>query len=249
MKKLLLAFGLAASILLTVVPVCKASPPVVSWNTATNMSGDSDIANNGAAFDAGTFFNIATTVNGVTFNPLTRIGSNPYTDTSGKISVSTGTVIAPSSTYTKYTGGSSDYQNVVSSLLYTSSGVGTGPTITLTGLMSGNTYQVELWAYDGKVTDDGKITTQLTGATAPNGLINGSVFSTTPETGQFVTGDFTATSNTLTFQALQTQNFAVISDIAVRDITPAPEPSHLGLLGLGLAIVGVTSRRRHSPLV
>jgi hypothetical protein len=265
--KIHLSLGAIVIGLLSVTTLSHAQS--VTWGAATSMSDDSDVSNTGAYFDAGTFYGTATTVNGVAFNPLTNTG-DVFSDGSGKISVSINNVLTPGSVdnglsggptgsvYLAYTGGSTNYQNVVSTLGFTNSGVGTGMTVTLSDLTIGNYYQVQVWAFDGKsenITDVGtdsengvnRITTELTGAN--NVLINGSPLPTTPEIGQFALGNFTATSTTETFQALQTQtgdvvDAAVINDVSVRDFGVIPEPSQVCLFGMGLAMLAVVMRRR-----
>ncbi len=93
---------------------------LINWGAATNISTDTDVAANGAAFDAATFFNAATVVNGVTFNPLSiSIGTSDVRDASGDISVQyTGGIISP----TPFTGGSTNYNNIVSKASYSFGG-------------------------------------------------------------------------------------------------------------------------------
>lgn len=241
MKKLL---GISAAALGLLAFASLTQAQVITWGTATNMSGDTDVANNGIAFDAVTFYSTATTVNGVTFNPLNTSVAGGVSDASGNISITnfTGFPLAGGS-YAAYTGGSANYNNVVSTLIFSQGGVGFGPTVTLSNLTIGHTYQVEVWAYDGNLVDNGSVTTQLTGATAPNGLLNGTP-STTTAGGQFVIGDFTATATTDSFQALQTQSFSVFNTVSVLDVTGAPEPSEALLLGMGLMTVVILTQRK-----
>jgi hypothetical protein len=213
------AYGTGTATLTLTVSAASSN---ITWGTATNMSTDTDVATNGTAFDAVTFYSTATAVNGVTFNPLSTSLSNGLEDASGDIAITgyTGFPLAPGGSYTTYAGGSANYNNAVSTLIFSQGGVGTGMTVTLSNLVSGHTYQVEVWAFDGKLSDNGQVTTQLSGATAPNGLINGANSATAPAIGQFVKGTFVASGSTKSFQALQTQNFSVINNVSVRDITP-----------------------------
>lgn len=227
---------------------------LINWGTATNMSTDTNVAANGTAFDAATFYSTATTVNGVTFNPLTTAAtfSSPdvggLKDASGDITVLyTGGVIPPGSTYLAYAGGSANYNNVVSTLSY-SFGTGSGSgTVTLSNLTLGQTYQVEVWAYDGNAGDHGNVSTQLSGS--GGGLLNPSTSATSPEDGQYVIGTFTAAGTTESFNyGAATGTYSILNDVAVRNITAVPEPSTWALMLAGFACLALRQRRLRNQI-
>jgi hypothetical protein len=219
-----------------------ANAQIITWGSGINMSTDTDVATNGAALDAATFFGTTPTiVNGVTFNALTTPITGGKTDASGDISITyDGGLLNPTATYTLYAGGSANYNNVVSTIAY---GFTPGGVVSLSNLKLNDTYQVEVWAYDGNLGDHGNVSTQLSGF--GNGLLNPSTSSTAPEVGQFLLGDFTATGTTdsFTWSTATSKGFSIINDVSVRDITVVPEPGAWALMLAGLTLLAFRHRR------
>ena len=207
----------------------------LSWEAATTMASDTDVATNGVYFDAGTYYSTVTLVNSVLFNPINvYVGVGAYKDGSGDLSISqTSGPIPPGGSYLAYAGGSANYKNIVSTFVYHLIAY---PSIQvqLSNLTIGDQYQVQLWAYDGKNSD--LVQTTLSGS--PSVTLN-------PVLGQFAIGDFTASSSTLTFTApaASGQSYDLISTVSVRDITPVPEPNTLLTLVSGFGILACLRRR------
>jgi hypothetical protein len=214
---------------------------VIVWGPASNMAGDTDVVIPvpGTLVDAATFYSSAVTVNTVTFNPLT-LSSGTYSDASGDIAITTpnGGAGAYTAPFTTASPSSTSYSNLTSVLGYT---VGVTGSVTLSGLTSGDTYQVEAWSYYTGTTPGGSTT--LTGATPVNLASTG---------GQYALGTFTATGTTETFgyAVNAADNHAIINAVDVYNTTgigAVPEPSTYVLLGLG--VLGLILVRRRTDQI
>lgn len=185
------------------------SSSLITWGAAQNMSGNSDVSTTGVLFDAATFYGAAVTVNGVTFNRLVSNGTiEGYTDYSdGKISANSpgNAPGAYTSAFTTTSPSSVAYSDLTSVLGFC---YFTNGTVALTGLTVGDSYQIQVWAWDAGAGSNAHTT--LTGANSVT------LF---PETGQFAIGTFTAAANSVAFNYNYVSQYGVINAIAVRDTT------------------------------
>ena len=258
--------------LLVAAPATAAVVQAINWGTATNISGDSDVATTGTLVTAVNFGRTGTpgvsgtTVNGVTF---TAFGvSNGSASSAGpiagvQIAESPGVLYSSNTLGTgsgSFAGLSSSYQTLLGSAVggtlpvtvtVTLSGDGTNP------LVVGRQYLLQLWvntsdlsslfygASTQSIFNDYSLTPQTV-------TLNENVGNTAGNLGQWVTGTFTAASTTARFQINSTNNLngvPQINALQLRDVTPSsvPETSSMVLLvagSCGLMLAAGARRRR-----
>ena len=172
-----------------------ASSSAILWGAPQPMTGVPDIATNGVAvdaFEASAGKTTAYTINDTVFN----VGD--YTD--GTISLSGPLGSGTAGSFTSSSPSSTAYANAVALCAFVGSG-NTG-TITLSSLTIGRQYQVQIWnSTSYPTTFSGINTVNLSGT-------------------DFALGTFTATSTSQSFTFTNPSSYAVVTDIALRDITP-----------------------------
>jgi hypothetical protein len=236
---------LAAAVLIALAGTARAQ--LINWNTIGNISGPSDIATQGTYVDAlqthgGYDFVAGPTVPISVLNPTTNISTqfNVYTS-SGSTAGSPANYFADSTfKITADNDGGSDgsgsdatpYQQVLDQATYAfTPEIGT---VTMSGLTSGDLYQVQVWASAGY-----RPTTFTSGTHVANlnFVLNG--------TGQYVIGTFKAIGTTQTFTYQNSYPIDVsageIDALSLREI---PEPSAFVMLFVGLAFLGLCVRRK-----
>lgn len=217
-----------------------AQAQTIIWGSAQAMTGDADILTNGTYVDAAFFGGSKITDDTVTFNPIT----SGHTSL-GFISIqSDGSVnYGGSALFSSASPSSTTYSNLVSTIGYTHyNAAAPAPLVTLSGLTIGDTYQVEVWAFDGKDSSTA-VGTHLTGTTP--------VMFNNTAAGQYSIGTFTATSGVETFAyaANTGASFEVISDVSLRDLGSTPEPTTLALFATAVSGLALQlNRRRRSTL-
>ena len=211
-----------------------------SWNAPQQISGDSDVLNNGKMVYAYSIDPNAgsLTINGVTFVNSTGAGAG----FSGGATQPTGSYSGGSNA--PFDGLSANYQALVSS------GFGDTPfTLTLTGLKVGDSYEFEWWSNDSRffAASQGRETIATAGTAITLAENTGSP-SVSGGLGQFDVGFFTADSSTETISftaaAGQEADFGVVNAYQLRDTT-IPEPSILLLVGVGGLLVAGLRRGFH----
>jgi hypothetical protein len=166
----------------------------ITWDTPTQISGDSDVSTTGTLVGAANVGDTgvpAATVNGVTFQSLAAPGG---VGSSGNFTMSS----SGFGVFQSNTGGGSPnapfntlgagYQTLLSSYIVP---LFSTATLTISGLTSGDQYQFEFWSNNSSDSNSYQIT-----ATAGNSIMLGSNDDhAVGGLGEFVTGTFTADSN------------------------------------------------------
>ena len=210
---------------------------VITWGTAQNITGDSDVLNNGTFDRAYIFGNIPWTVNGVTFGSFT---GNASGDTMSFPNQDPGFGAgAPESPYGSL---STEYQN----LLYYGAWAFPSATasFTLNSLIAGYEYQVQIFANDSRVEGFGR-SMALTGSST---VLDYNTTEAVGGVGQFAIGTFTADSISQELFFSSPTETPQLNGLSLR-VTAVPEPTSLSMIAFGaIAIAGhaLLRRRRHS---
>jgi hypothetical protein len=226
MKK---TYALSMAVLSLLALALPSQAQIITWGLAQNMVGTADISTTGTFVDA-IDFNSTQTIGDTTFNNISA--ANNATDTSGDIMV-TGSLSPYGGTSFSPSPASPAYLAVMSSIAFT---VGNPGSVVLTNLMSGDTYQIELWgSYNGSV---GANNTTFSGPAGSNSV------TLDPNNNVFALGTFTATSSSVTIPFTPGTTYAVFNAVSLRDTTvAAPEPSTYVLMGLGFLGLVVLRKR------
>ncbi len=254
--KLLLATLSVATLLSTHA----VAQDLITFSTPTGVTGDTSILNLGTE-DLGVYFTTTgagagtETINGISLAESDGLNNAPsQTYTSGLYSISlaggnaTGTTAysgfgsgaAPYSTLsaglqTILKGGAYEYEN----------GLGT---VTLTGLTAGTAYKFELLVNDSRGGEAGRTETLSDTSATPktSGTVAFNAQGAEGGVGDYVTGSFTSTGTTETFDINSTINDDQIN--AFELATAVPEPSTWALLGVSCVGLVIFLRRRSSIL-
>ncbi len=227
-------------------------PPLITWGSATTVSGDSDVSTSGTllyAYNVGASGVSSATVNTVTFASYAFPINGPQSVTVGSVAFTESPGIlwgsnSLGSASTPFSNLSSGYKT----LLGSAGGADNPVTITATlgGLTVGNQYQLQIWTsnpsnagnpYDTIIGD--------TTFTAGNSVtLDPNTTNASGGLGQYVIGTFTASGVTRTFTMNSSgSNAPSLSAFQVRDITPIPGPGGAAVVALfGTAL----ARRRRT---
>lgn len=218
-----------------------ASAASIIWGSATNVSSASDISTAGtlvSALDLGSGSD--RTINGVTFSAYASVaagtsGSYDVTGVTGNGSwgnAAFGAYGTPSAL------ASTVYGSALNDGIYTN-GVGSTRSQTLTGLLVGQQYQIQIWFNDVRAHANPDSVTFGSGAGNPTVTLLSN--DNSPSFSQYAIGTFTANDTTqlLTFQETAGQGGATINMFQLRAI---PEPS-VAVLG-GIGMLALLRRRR-----
>ncbi len=201
----------------------KVSAAVVVWGTPTSSSVPGDVLTTGTFVVAESAADSALTVNGVTFAQNGTANDLSFTY-QGNFHFTGGTT-PPASV------ADSAYNTLLTWTNYTTTGFSGGGIITLSNLIMGDTYRVQIW-------------TPFTDITYPTTLSAGNSVDMGNSAGvsRWVIGTFTADSATQTIAYNPSPTYAAdsMAAVALYDITAIPEPAEyaaaLGAVGLGLAL-------------
>lgn len=225
---------------------------VITWESAQNISGDSDVRTTGSlvvAFNLGADGVEATTVNTVPFAAF-PFPPNYSTQTSGTIdSVFFHETFFEGQLYSDNSAGSSsapfsglspEYRTLLSS--YGASNTALTLQLNMSGLTRGQDYLVQVWSnfsffgrnngmrVSGEDDSDNFVDLLANTTTSPGGL------------GQYAVGTFTAENPTLVLD-LNGSSGAFLPTINAFQVRAVPEPSTYVLAGIGAALVGVARCR------
>ncbi len=222
-----------AMVVLALSAVSTAQAGLITWGTAQNITGDSDVSLQGT-LDHAYGGASAATVNGVSFTNsfvlsgwapgtnLATAGSDTFhfNDNSANINKSGAHYGSASSPFASL---SSSYQTLLRYGVYGDYAATT--TYTLGGLTDGQPYLVQLWVNDSRGLAVGR--TQILDGTTTMAYNAGAAEGST---GQYVTGTFTAAGTSQSFTILGN----VCQQINAIQLRAIPEPSTLALLATGL---------------
>jgi hypothetical protein len=221
----------------------------VTWGTAANISGNTDVSTVGSLVLANEIGGAAAqTVNGVTFSPFT--GTNAATITQGNVTLS-----APTSgdTVNIDSGfGPSTFSSSYNAMLNGAAALGNGSSeangldpmdLTIAGLTPGSPYLIEIWVNDSRGYPVNRQET-LSGSNSDSAVID---YLTPP--GQFITGTFVADSTgsqTISMTPVDINNSPSNADAQINafQVRAVPEPATLGLVGVGAMGLLLIGRKR-----
>lgn len=232
------------------MPTVHAAPLAdITWGTATNISGDSDVDTTGTLVYAYNFGSsssaTAQTINGVSFQPFVVLNDLSNSSTTGHVTITENPGYLASdlnvgSVTTPFSNLSAGYQSLLSSEVYASQFATIR--VDLGGLTPGTDYRLQLW------TNDAAMTPYIPGFPRylfENTFSSGSVNSVTLDSntsnvvgglGQYVIGTFTASgvtaSFTLTGSGTGLDQLPLLNALQVRAV---PEPSTYAMALAGLA--------------
>ena len=251
-------FAAMFAIMTVAAPITEAVD-VVTWGTATGITGDSDVSTNGTliyAYNLGASGVTSTTVNGVTFDAWTipQVGKTTtfnqvtFTETdAGRLhSYNTlGSIQSP------FSGLSSVYQALLST-----AGTSTNPNtinLTLGGLTAGKSYEFQWWSNNSSLQANpsfGETYLNTTSTAGNSVLLQANPTGVLGNLGQYVIGTFTAsgTSQVISYNGTSPSR-ALINAIQLRDITNVPEPSTYALAAIASGVMAAVARRRRAKPV
>jgi hypothetical protein len=210
----------------------------ITWQTPTAISGPSDVNTLGTYFASWAPYNQDSFNNGsagLVVNGTKFLAQTDFQDLN---------LVNFNSGYTFYNNpGTSDanYNDLLQSAAYNGNGDGSPLSLTWGAMTPGHTYLVQLWANDGR--GNGRTETFTGGANTSASLLFGNA------PGEDIIGTFVADNTgleTITMSGIGSVNgpYPQLNIVQVRDITPAPEPSTLALLGAGVVALFCGFRRK-----
>lgn len=222
----------------------------INWQTPLTISGTSDVSLDGTLVGTwgpgddwgGTSRSDYYPVNGVTF---AAYGSGPFGSW-----VNTSGLDDRYGSYANPNTADANYNYVLQTANYS---YGEPISLTWGGMTAGDTYELEFWVQDGRNSVTAERSETLTGGANTSAAL---AYGTGPSgtgPGQFILGTFVADGSgqqTITLNPSGGADIgasAQINLLQLRDITPVPEPSTIGLFAAGMVmLLGVVRRKNVS---
>jgi hypothetical protein len=229
---------ICASIVSVFTAVANAQNANVTWDTPLTISGTSDVSLDGTL--------VGTWGPGDDYGSPNRSDNHPVNGVTfaayGSGFFSTG--FSSSGFQDRYNGfgggfdtGDSDYNYLLTVAEYTYGG---DYSFTMTGLTAGDTYELELWADDGRGNDR---TQTFTGGANTSATLFVGPSSGGP--GQFIIGTFVADGAGSETISSSSPTGPILNLAQIRDLTtPVPEPSTLAFLAGGFGVMLLGFRRK-----
>jgi hypothetical protein len=244
MKKMTIA-GIAMSLSMICPLVSQAQ---VLWGSAQNITGNSDVNNQGNTVAAYAFTGNAATANGVSFTSTTNItGAVASYSLANLMVTSSGNDIFGSNVGNPFATGNNPNASLDPEIrVITANGLFGGAstfTLSLTSLSLNTNYLVQLWVNDSRSFGLARSET-VTSVGGNSVVLNFNTGTGDGGLGQWVTGTFNTGSST-------SQDFTILGNVAtqinalqLRDLGVVPEPSVAALLGLaGLASLMLRNKK------
>ena len=217
----------------------------VTWQSATDVSGDSDVSTLGTLVSA---YTLGASSTNITINTVLFTAVNTPTQSTGPSSVALGSdtissdSIAGGNFYGAPSGFSTAYQSLLNAAFFESNSNPAEPLVlTFNGLTPGQTYQFETWVNDTRTGVGVGTRTETVGA--GNDVATLAYQTGTLGAGQFVLGTFTADSTGSQVMTYTGNADAQINAFQLRAV-PVPEPASLGLVGAGALGLLLLKRRK-----
>ncbi len=205
----------------------------VTWLTPQTISSPLDVSTTGLYFGSWAPHGSTLAVNGVTFQAFSDL---PGLSSTFDNSTGPGSYASPGTSDANY------------NTLLTSGAFGNNNapySFSWGGMTAGDTYQVQIWANDGRNNIVNQRTETVTGGANTSAFLD--YGSGDSGAGQFIIGTFVADSSgqeTLTLTPGAAFPSPQLNLFQVRDITVVPEPSTLAFLGTGAVALFAALRRR-----
>ncbi|MFA7236740.1 MAG: PEP-CTERM sorting domain-containing protein [Phycisphaeraceae bacterium] len=234
----------------------------ITWQSAQNIAGDTDVDTVGTLVRALNFNNLpldpaevggeAPTVNGVTFADVSPSSSSWSSGAgAGDITLAVGTPSASWGNFdgfnggaAPYTGLSDNYKSLLTSAVF-KIGANQTATYTLLNLTPGTPYRVQFFVNDSRSASYAWTATDQFTAGNVSDALDVNVGNAWGKLGQYVIGTFTADAATQVISVLgsdPTNNRGI--QLNAYQLREVPEPATLGLLTLGSMMIAFRGRGR-----
>ena len=236
---------LSATAVISLACLASSHAAVITWGTAQNITGDSDVSTLGTFNRAYSFDVSSATVNGVTFSPFSAQANDTQLFSTG---------VNPGGYATAFGGGGSDPWNILSASYKTLLAQGlyndvdyARPTITLNNLSIGTQYQIQIWVNDSRNIQPAfnraiSFYSGATPGTDNSPVMQYNVGNAGGGLGQFATGTFTADGTSITLSA---DNYiSGGAQINALQLSVIPEPATYALVLGGILPLLALLRRR-----
>lgn len=239
-------FSIVALLLVVLAPAARAGAEgsVITWGSATTISGDTDVSTAGTLVAAFNMFGPDVTVNGVTFSAFNVTAGTQTASNGNFIFTEVPGTLTPNNTFgsaqTPFASLSANYKTLLSTAISTSDN--NTLTLQIDNLVVGQTYQFEFWV--NASTFNPNIGFDTTAASPNSVTLDSNTTNANGGVGQFVIGTFFcgSPSQFITFTGTNNTQAPTVNAFELRAV---PEPSTMSILFLGgIAISAVRLLRR-----